>query len=175
MSKHILEVVSVLLVTIAMFGCTAITDFPDIDEAEPYSLETNLANPVVVTILDNGNATISLTLAQALPETEEGDDSEIAALLGDTVQLSVRSLAEGAALPFPDLTQGESVTNEPSDPGQYQITLNQARTTATIVFRNETNDGKSLSATGEYEAAINVQPNSYFSIENFTRAIDFSS
>jgi len=174
MSKYTVVSISILFMTIGAFGCTVVTDFPDIDETELYSLEANLANPVVVTLLDNGNATISLTLEEALPETDEGGDSEIAALLGDTVQVTVRSLAEGATPPTADLTQGEPVTNEPSDPGQYQITLNQARTTATIVFRNDTVGGQSLKETGEYEAAIDVRPNSYFAIESFSRDVDIS-
>ncbi|MCP4679951.1 MAG: hypothetical protein GY854_31560 [Deltaproteobacteria bacterium] len=174
MSKHITVFASALLATIAAIGCTALTDFEEPNDSEPYSLQDNLNDPVVVTILDNGNATISLELMQALPETEEGDDTGIAALLGDAVQLEVRA-ESGITV---NLTQGKRVTAEPSAPGEYRVTLNNARDKAEIVFRNETTGGQSLNADGVYEAAISIpnpSPQSYFETENFTRAIHISN
>lgn len=168
------KTLSLAFVLLWSFGCSAITSFPadwldDTDTGEKYSLDANIPsdNPVEVQLLDNENARIYLDLLSPLPG--EGNDAEMLELLGGTIALTVQNLEGGTTV---NLIDGIPSNQEPDEPGEFRLSLNATRTTLTIVFMNETVDGQSLNPEGDYEAAIDVDENDYFTSESFIRDVE---
>ncbi|MCP4602260.1 MAG: hypothetical protein GY847_17370 [Proteobacteria bacterium] len=171
--------ITILVVALALaaHGCTAITDFEDADSGtdtgtetsvDPYKLSENVSDPVQVSLLTNGNASLTFELEEELPQAEQGDYKLADDLLGSAVQLIVMNTAGNITA---NLKDGDRIDADPSDPGQYTIGVDDDRDKIVIVFFNETKDNLSLQSDGMYKAEINIQPNSYFFIETFERNV----
>ena len=163
----------ITIVAVALLGihCSLATEFDEskLDGGSAYySLEANILEPVDVTLLDNGNAEIALDLAEPLPDAE---DSTLAALLNSAIHLTVANTETGVTT---NLTQGNRTEDEPANPGEYRIIIDDDRGGVSILFRNETVAGQTLRSDGAYEATVEVTANLIFAIENFTRAVDVS-
>jgi len=167
MKRTMLLLVAVAFAFLAA-GCSAITDFDEPKDAGPdggglYSIDANLSSVVTVTLLGN-NGELALSLTNPLPQA---DDATLIAMLEDgTLGLTV--LNEETQVSF-DLDEGQ-YSPSISLPGDYNMELDQARTTLTINFFNEI-EGTSLHATGDYMATITVLSNSHFVAESFTRDV----
>ena len=151
-------------------GCTLITTFDDPRDGgmnHPYSLDENMEESVSVDLLENGNATITLPLTSPLPDS---DDTDLAALLEqDTIGLVVTKDNGITA----NLTSGTRVETTPTNPGEYFVTISDDRLEVEVEFRNETTEGRALHETNNYTAAVKVQTNTIFAVEEFTRPIVF--
>lgn len=156
---------AVILAAALLAGCSAITDFDMPPDFELYSLNENLPAAVGVTLAGDGTGALSLSLVTPLPAA---DDATLLALLGDgTFDISVQNVDTGVEF---NLTDGTRVEAAPPDAaGEYFLSLDDARTTLTIQFFNETTTGATLHAGGQYAASFDVIANDYFVTETFTR------
>lgn len=162
-----------MVLALGAFGCSLITDFDKKADGgtptpELYRLSTNLGTAIDVELQGNGTGMLYLVLATPLPA--EGDDAARLALLPDTIGLTVTNTETDVSF---ELSEGQQATTVIS-PGDYNVTLDAARTTITIEFFNEI-EGASLRVDGSYLAAIDVLANDYFVTETFTRNVTVSS
>ena len=158
-------------------NCSAITDFDrslldEEDASSLYSLAANIDNPVEVDLYDNGTASITLMLAEPLPE--EDDDILLDLIDEGIVSLEVVNLD---TLVSTNLTDGERLDDgsSPSGPGEYVLSLNDARDEVGVLFWNETEEGQSIRVDGSYRAIVDVAPNDYFATEAIIRSVVVSA
>ena len=172
--KQITMMTIVPFLILVTTGCSWITDFDgsllDTDLPSLYSLSENVANEIEVELLENGTATISIDLLNPLPEAK--DSADLLVLLGQTVSLQVEKMTTGVTV---NLTDGSRINTQPTSAGQYMLSLEEDRLTVSVIFMNETVNGKSLDENESYVASISVvTENSFFIEETFTRDVTFA-
>lgn len=176
--KNIAIVAIATLTASVIFGCELITEFdPDLykqvdggdtetDTVDLYSLSKNIANPVYVTLVStNGLITLDLTDPLPLPA---GGDADLEALLGNAIQLIVRSKQTYVEV---DLTEGQRIATTPSTNGQYTIAVNNDRNKIFIEFYNRIGD-YSLQVGAGYEAKIVVESNDFIMTGDIFRDVE---
>ncbi len=156
------SVLVILMLSVGLWGCSVVTDFDDslldiIDTDDggaggEYVLRDVLANPVTVVVNSDMTATLDLELAQPFPDV--ADDEAMGLITKSVITLRVENISTGTDF---SLTAGSHV-DTPEGPGQYSITIDEPRTTISIVFYNEIN-GKSLQVGGSYKGLIAVKEN----------------
>ncbi len=142
------------LVVLFGAGCTLLTDFSDGDDL--YSIDKNLVTPVGV-VLEEDMGRIELTFREELPEAD--DETLLDLLSHGTIDVIVERTATGTSY---TLTQGMQTETQPTQPGEYRLQLNDARTTLSVVFFNEFEDAAQLRENEDYEAAIDIKTNDFF-------------
>jgi hypothetical protein len=131
---------------------------------QPYDIEGNIPGDAInVTLAGDGTGSVVLPLIEPLPTPESGDDQELLALLLDgTISVTVQDQESTSYT----LTSGTLVMGVPSAPGEYSLSLDEARAVLTIRFYNETTTGASLQAGQAYTVWIEVTLCDWFSVTN---------
>lgn len=141
-------------------GCTAVTDFSDIEGG--YSIREELLTPITVSLSSNNTGTIALGFDKALPK---GNDADLLALLSnEVVTLEVEHVTTGTSYL---LTQGRRVDDTPDSNGEYKLDLSENRKALTVTFYNSFN-GSSVRVGESYAALIEVKSNEFFLVDVLT-------
>ncbi len=174
MRKNLMRINVLLFAALFCLNCSLVTDFdPDLlvdeDAGALYSLSDNIIDPVEVTLYDDETASIVLELEEVLPD--EDDETLLSMIDTGIISLEVVNVDTRVSI---NLTEGTRVDDgtDPSEPGQYALSLNGARDEIHVVFWNETTGGQGLQAGGNYRAIVNVAPNSIFVSESIIRNVD---
>lgn len=107
--------------------------------------------------IDGDLASVNVPFSTPLPSAVE-DLEDPGEELASAISMAVRSDESGATVNF---TNGTFVGDEPDEPGEFTLTLNAARTQATLTFFNESPNGLTLRTDRTYTVSIAIDGSDY--------------